>query len=178
MPHRQSFLTLWTKSNQTLPMASCSQVWELCRHQPIHTKQAAHKLCLLSVRGLSAWARTSGPWLMTRVVRISKADTRRLCWLGVVSALFSLHYSYYFSDQPSCWVHACVCACTVQCKEGFSMASVVQVCVMKSWVLFWKPWEFQSFSHLRLFSLHSLLLFFLLTHLRFDGKVRPRSLNA
>lgn len=40
----------------------------------------------------------------------------------------------------------------------FSMPSVVQVCVTKSWVLFWKPWEFQSFSHLR--------FFFKLPHLR------------
>ena len=68
----------------------------------------------------------------------------------------------------------CVCVCVrAHTGRGFSMPSAVQVCVMKSWVLFWKP------SALRFSSPSSpLLLSFPLTHVCSHGTVHPRLLTA
>lgn len=126
------------------------QVLEHSRHRPVCTHKEQPKK-LFSVR---ACQHDWGPprlWLMTGVLRFwSLTRVGSVGWES--SPLYLVNIILIISlTNPASWAHVCVCICAYT-GRGFSMPSVVQVCIMKSWVLFLKPSEFQPFSHLRFFS--------------------------
>lgn len=96
MPHHQSVLSALDESQSDLNHEAGVSV---------HTQTVAKKTLSPLCPKLSMWLWHSCPWLMTVALHISEADTCCLCWPGVLSVLFCLHYSSYFSDQPSCRVH-------------------------------------------------------------------------
>lgn len=161
-PHRQSVLTALDESQLNISQKSLET-------KPPPAQKSLPSIC----RSLSARLRAARLWLMTGFLHISEANTCWLCGLGVVSALFSLHYSYYFSDQPSCSVGVSVCLCADMCayREGFFHAlSCPGMCNEIFALCFENPWSPSRF-HIWGFSL-SQLPFPRFTHKH--GPVHPR----
>lgn len=170
--------TPWRSSNQTWLKRLQSGSGNAAATGTSTRRERPNRLPPLSP-SLSARPRACRLWLMTSV--FLKPPTR-VGSVGWVSSLLCLVYIILFISLTNPAVecmHVCALAhVRTHAGRGFSMPSVVQVCVMKSGVVFWKPSEFQSFSHLRFFLSAPSLLLLPLTHMCSHGTVRPRLLTA
>lgn len=152
------------------------QVWEHSRRRPIHTQRVAKKLRLFSDRACQQdWGPPVCDWWPGFCILLKLTRVGSIGWESSLLYLVNIILIIFLTNPAALCMYVCACACACVRTQGgvFSMPSVVQVCVMKSWVLFWKPSEFQPFSHLRFFS--QLPLFSpSLSH----GTVHPRLLTA
>lgn len=112
----------------------------------LRTKSSRKKLC----SGLSARLRATPSMIDDRGAALLKLTrVGSVGWESSPLYLVNIILIISLTNPAVERTNVCICAYT---GRGFSMPSVVQVCIMKSWVLFLKPSELQPFSHLRFFS--------------------------